>query len=142
MNLSKKGRKQFYSLALIVCLVFQLCIVISPSVDEYNSTPVINKLDYIIGLQTPLDNKQGRLYFLSVWSGNETLNEIETNLSIDRNSWNSSGLILRFFNTLLPYTGLGVMILCFGYVINKKEHKKSILSILLGGHAPPVSLLF
>jgi hypothetical protein len=77
---------------------------------------------------------------LTVFTGNETFNVIETYLSIDRNIYNLKGLILRFFRIILPCAGFGLLILCFGYVINKKEQNKSILTIRLGGHAPPNNL--
>jgi hypothetical protein len=80
-------------------------------------------------------------YFITTFAGNETINELETNLFLERYTLGSRGLVLRFYKILLPFAGFGVLELCIGYVISKKKQNKSILSAFLGGHAPPHGLL-
>lgn len=140
MNLLNKYRWKYCNALLILSLTLQMFIVITPEVTVVNSgTSMIGNSGNVNYTPLPLKNNQ-RLYFITAFTGNESISEVESYLSIDRNSLGFRGFTLRFFKYLLPAAGLGVLVLCFGYVINKKEQHKSILTILLGGHAPPKHL--
>lgn len=140
MNRIRKYTGRPFAFLLTVCIIFLLFAVVVPS--GKNNSPRISAVSRINRIADIRDTTQrvGKTYFLTPLSGNEIISEIEVNLLTHRQVKDYRGFNFRFNKLLLPIVSLGVLVLCFGYVINKKDQDKSILATFLGGHAPPQGL--
>jgi hypothetical protein len=127
-----------YTIALFMGIIFTANLVTSPSVTLQEGREVVytDISKHLFNVQQPLTHAE-RLYFISAFSGNEMLSDVEVHLIVNRNLQSISNIILRIHQILSPSIGFCVMLYCFGYVIRKKRRHKSILSRFLGGHAPP-----
>jgi hypothetical protein len=142
MNRIRRYTGRLFALLLILCITFLLFAVAVPSVTGANPIRLTGggtSRSRVTDVRTTAQ-KDGRAYFLTAFSGNEIISAIEVNLLTDRSNRDFRGLLFRFNKLLLPIISLGVLVLCFGHVIDKKDRHKSILAVSLGGHAPPQSL--
>ncbi|HWT75646.1 MAG TPA: hypothetical protein VN258_13150 [Mobilitalea sp.] len=137
MNLLRRSRRNSRRLPLFIAVVlFYLAIVPSDNTHTDNYSSVTYKTNPIIS--THISASQGeRTHFLTVYSGNEMLNDIESNLMITRSFRDFKSIVIRFFNIILPFVDLGVLVYCLGYFIRKKNQDISVMAISIGGHAPP-----
>ncbi|MDF2511776.1 MAG: hypothetical protein K0S04_1642 [Herbinix sp.] len=129
---------KYFTIALVMSIIFTANLVISPAVtiQEENKVVYTGISNHLIDVQLPLTHAE-RTYFMNTFSGNEMLSDVEVHLIVNRNLQSISNIILRINQILSPSIGFCVMLYCFGYVIRKKRRHKSILSRFLGGHAPP-----
>jgi hypothetical protein len=139
MNIYHKNDWKHLNYILALIIISQMFTAVSPAASSQYSVVsyAYGRAGAVRNLPLPVNNG-GRLYYLAPFTGNEPIVEIEMYQFFGRNSLGYGGFTLRFLNNLLSGIGLGVLILCFGYVINKKEQLKSILATKLGGHAPPL----
>lgn len=138
MDPLKKSRWRYYNALLLVSLMLPMSIAAVLDFAPDYSGSIAGAVAPGAKRDKPLSGGiNEKVYFITNVIGNETIKELEANLLLERLSLTIRGQGLRFFKMLLPFGGFGVLILCIGYIIHKKKQNKSILSFMLGGHAPP-----
>lgn len=138
MDLQRKRRWQPCYAFLLISLMFYMPIVTALDIlpDYSGSTAVTAASEAVRGIPIPGKNNT-KTYFITNITGNEAIKELETNLTLERLSWKVRGPVLRFFKLMLMFSGFAILILSTLHVVRKNRQNKSILSTLLGGHAPP-----
>lgn len=138
MDLLRKSRWQSYNAIILISLMFYMSVVTALDIlpDYSGGSAVAGAPEAVRDIPIPGKNNT-KAYFITNITGNEAIKELEANLTLERLSLTVRGPVLRFFKILLPFGGLAILILSILYVVRKNGQNKSILSALLGGHAPP-----
>lgn len=142
MNNQSRNKWYYSNALLLLSLTLQLFVVAAPAGDIINQgySSVAGSPQALTYLPLPVSDNE-KIHYVTAFAGNETINESKSNLVIGRNTVGYKDLVLRFFKLLFSCTILGVLILCFGYVISKRKQNISILATSLGGRAPPNGLI-
>ncbi len=137
-----KEKKAVKGLSMI-CVIFLIYMVLTSPISMYiGQVTVTNNVTGAQGY-IPLERKQGTSYYITEFTGYEILGDIEVNVSIVRSIQFVKNKLLRIFYDLAPITGLSVSLFIYYYFcgIRKKRWQLSVLTILIGGHAPPITLI-
>ena len=102
-------------IALLMGIIFTANLVTSPSVTLQEERKIVNTgiSNRLIDVQLPLTHTE-KTYFISAFSGNEMLSDVEVHLIVNRNLQSISNIIIRLNQILSPLIGFCVMIYCFG----------------------------
>ena len=139
----EKEKKAVKWLSLI-CIIFLIYMVLTSPISMYiGQATVANKVNGTQGY-IPLERKPGTSsYYITEFTGYELLNDIEANVSIVRSIQFVKNKMLRIFFDLAPITGLSVSLFIYYYFccLRRRRRQLSVLTILMGGHAPPIRLI-
>ena len=143
MKLGRIYARMFTITARCMCAIFFLCLLATSFTGTWNSRYGSVSIPRVRSNLTEVQSsvmQAGKTSFFTEFNGNEILSDLEYKLTVNRNIQNLQNNMLRIFNLIIPFMGLGVLLYYYGYVIKKKKKIIPVMATSLGGHAPPQSL--
>ena len=136
----KHNRLQTYLSLIIIFLLFSLYAGLYAAIPHGAATGRFSSMDVDRSLLSSEQPGQAftRTYMVTKFYYNELWNDIEFALISASSLQEVQAEFLRFYKFFLPILGTGVIYYYIAYITKKKRRIKSIMSMSIGGHAPPI----